>query len=158
MRRAYALLARGELSQALAITEGSEEDHVRLLRLAAASDGAGTSLIERALDQPPEMGLDGDTLLPTLALAVRAGRALDPFKQISARILGSDAEPVLKVFSLLQTKADRATLDEAIRGLDPAQRGHIYVAACVLRRPACPPDWRSASRRLLFAPERPYLL
>jgi hypothetical protein len=53
---------------------------------------------------------------------------------------------------------DRAKVEEAIRGLDPVQRGHIYVAAVILRGQACPPDWRIASRRLLFAAERPFLL
>jgi len=155
--RAYSLLSRGEFDSALAISNGSAEQ-ARLLRLVAASDGARPSQIERALELPTEVGMDGDTLLPTLALAARAGRPLDALKQLSAKFFGADADRVLAAFSLLQTNADRAKVEAAIRGLDPVQRGHIYVAAAILRGKACPPDWRIASRRLLFAPERPFLL
>jgi hypothetical protein len=109
-------------------------EQARLLRLVAASDGARPSQIERAMDLPTELGLDGDTLLPTLALAVRAGRPLDPFKQSTAKFFGPDADRVLTAFSLLQTNADRAKVEEVIRGLNPVLRGH------------------------LFAPERPFLL
>jgi Zn-dependent protease with chaperone function len=158
MLRAYSLLARGEFDSAMSITDGSAAEQARLLRLVAASDGARPSQIERAMDLPTELGLDGDTLLPTLALAARAGRPLDPFKQSTAKFFGPNADRVLTAFSLLQTNADRAKVEEVIRGLDPVLRGHIYVAAAILRGQACPSDWRIASRRLLFAPERPFLL
>ena len=133
-------------------------DQARLLRLVAASDGAQPSQIERGLNLPPDLGVDSDTLLPALALAARAGRPLAPFKQISEKVLGTDAKQVLTAFSLLQANADHAKVEEAIRGLDPILRGHVYVAAAILRGRACPTDWRMASRLLLFATERPFLL
>jgi Zn-dependent protease with chaperone function len=153
---AYAFLARGDLGGALE-RAGSDEERARLLRLVAASDGAPAAQIERALQLPPEKGLDADTLLPTLAVAVRAGRSLEPFKQAAARILGQDAERALNAFSLLKGTADHAQVEAALRRLDPEARGHLYVAAVILRGNACPADWRMASRRLLFASERPYL-
>jgi hypothetical protein len=158
MLRAYVLLAQGDFDRALAMSDGSESEYARLLRLIAASNGASPSQIEKALDLPPESGLDGDTLLPALALAARAGRSLDPLKQLAARILGPDTDQILAAFSLLQTNAEHARVEEAIRGLDPMNRGRVYVAAVILRGQRCPSDWRMASRRLLFASERPFLL
>ena len=156
--RSYALLAKGNFAGALAEPAGSASDQARLLRLVAASDGAQPSQIERGLNLPPDLGVDSDTLLPALALAARAGRPLAPFKQISEKVLGTDAKQVLTAFSLLQANADHAKVEEAIRGLDPILRGHVYVAAAILRGRACPTDWRMASRLLLFATERPFLL
>jgi hypothetical protein len=92
-----------------------------------------------------------------LALAARAGHSLDPLKQLAARILGPDADHALAAFALLQANADHAKVVEAIRALDPMNRGRVYVAAVILRGQDCPADWRMGSQRLLFASERPFL-
>jgi len=158
IQHAYALLARGELTDTLAAaTGGSDADRARVLRLVAASDGAQASQIQQSFELPPELGLDADTVLPTLAMAARSGHPLKPFKQAAAKILGPDAQPVLEAFALLQEGAPREQFEQALRGLGPEQRGHLYVAAAILGGAACPPDWRAASRSLLFATERPYL-
>lgn len=153
---AYALLAQGDLGGAL-LSSGSGEDHDRMLRLVAASDGASAAQVRQALTLPPGVGLDADTVLPTLALAAREGRTLGPLRQLAARLLAPDAARVLRVFSLLRARARRAHVEAAMRGLDPEERGHLYVAAAILRGSACPAAWRLGAKRLLFASERPYL-
>lgn len=155
-QRPYTFLARGDLANAL-VSGSSDAERDRVLRLVAASDGAPSELVLRALELPPEAGLDADTLLPTLALAARSGRSLDPFMDAARRILGQSSEQVLRVFSLLRSRASRAQVEAALRGLEPDERGRLYVAAVLLRGTACPADWRLGAQRLLFAAERPYL-
>jgi hypothetical protein len=92
-----------------------------------------------------------------MAMAALAGRPLDAYKSAAGRLLGEKAGQILKAFALLQAGAGHAQIEDAILGLAPEERGQVYVAAAVLRGPACPQDWRLAAQRLLFAPERPYL-
>jgi hypothetical protein len=157
MQKAYGLLARGDLKGALAAASADQPEQPRLLRLAAASRGASPELVRQGLDLSPDKGLDSDTLLPAMALAALAGRTLEPYRIAAGRLLNEEAGQMLKAFALLQAGAGHAQIEDAILGLAPEDRGHVYVAAAVLRGPACPPDWRLAARRLLFVPERPYL-
>ncbi|UUZ56702.1 hypothetical protein LP419_17525 [Massilia sp. H-1] len=76
--RAYVQLARGDLASALAFAKGGAERQAHVLRLVAASDGAGAGQIAEALALPPERGQDASTAWLTLALAVKAGQENAP--------------------------------------------------------------------------------
>jgi Zn-dependent protease with chaperone function len=157
MQRAYVLLGHGDLGGALAAAPFDSADAPRLLRLVAASEGASPGQIRQALDLPLEKGLDNDTLLPAMVTAAIAKRPLAPFNAVAQKILGPEAELLLKGFALLQEGAAPAQVDDAILGVEPVERGHLYVAAILLRGAACPRPWRLAAQRLLFVPEKPYL-
>jgi hypothetical protein len=151
------MLASGNLDQALSVKEGTPEDKARLLRLVAASDDARGEDVERALALSPDMGLDGQTFLPTLALLARKGGDTAPYLQRAPKFFGAETNAVLSAFSLVRSHANEAEVDHALRGLGMEYRAEIYVAAAVLRGNACPAQWRLVARRLLFSTERPYL-
>ena len=154
---AYVMLARGELDEAVAVREGTPEDKARLLRLAAASDGAHGEIVEQALTLLPDMGLDGQTFFPTLALLARKGGDAAPYVQRASKFFGEDTDAVLNAFSLIRSHASEAEVEKALRGLRMEHRAAIYVAAAVFRGSSCPAQWRLVARRLLFSTERPYL-
>jgi Zn-dependent protease with chaperone function len=156
-RQTYQALENGELADAIDQINDDEPDRLRMLRLLAASDGAPSVQVARALQLPPDAGIDVDTLLPTLALVARTGGQVEPYQAVAGRVLQDQAPQILRLFSLVRSGASSAQVEEALRGADPALRGRVYVAAAVLRGIACPPQWRDQARRLLFAAERPYL-
>jgi hypothetical protein len=151
------MLASGNLTQALAVTGASREEHVRLLRLVAASDGARPEDISGALALSPDMGIDSDTFFPTLALLTRKGGDTGPYMQRAEKLFGADATPMLNAFALLRNHASEAEIEKALREVPVESQARIYVAAAILRGTECPPQWRLAAQRLLFATERPYL-
>lgn len=154
---AYVMLAHGYLAQALRVTAGTSQDQARLLRLVAASDGARPVDVERAFALLPDMGLDPETLLPTLALLSKKGGDTAPYLQRAPKLIGLDADPVLKAFAMLRNRTSTAEIDKQLRGVSLEWQAQVYVAAAVMRGAECPPQWRIAAQRLLFATERPYL-
>ena len=158
---AYVSLAHGDLQkalqQALQTKDASEFQQARILRLVAASDGAGADVIGRALELPAEAGLDSDTFLPTLALATRAGRDVSGIVKLAPQVLNDDADKLLTAFTAIRDHAGRAAVETALRGLDARMRGYAYVAAAILDGANCPREWRTAAQRLLFVSERPFL-
>src|SRR5215510_3643072 len=71
---AYSELDRGNPEKAMQLVQGNAQRHVRLLRLAAASDGAGRDLVSAALALNQEDGIDESTVWAALALAMRERR------------------------------------------------------------------------------------
>ena len=73
--KAYAELARGRLDAAVELSQNRPQTAARLLRLAAASNGANPALVARALALPADKGLDDGTLWASLrtGAARRAG-------------------------------------------------------------------------------------
>jgi hypothetical protein len=153
----YVSLARGDLQKALQPQDAPEFHQARVLRLVAASDGAGADLVERALALPMASGLDSDTFLPTLSLATRAGRDVSELVKLAPQMLRDDAGPLLAAFAAIRDHAGRAEVETRLRGLDPRLRGYAYVAAAILDGADCPREWRVAAQRLLFVAERPFL-
>ena len=154
---AYLRLAHGYVVQALRVTAGAPRDQARLLRLVAASDGARPEDVERALALAPGAGLDTDTLLPTLALLTRKGDDTSAYLQVAPKMIGLEADQVLEAFRLLRIHATTAEIDKQLRRVSLDWQARIYVAAAIMRGTQCPPQWRMAAQRLLFATERPYL-
>jgi hypothetical protein len=154
---AYVSLVQGQLDKALAAQKDSAREQARVARLVAASDGASPMMIEHALNLPLDEGLDADTFVPTLSLAARTGRDASALMEQAAKVFPQDADQLLKAFTAIRNRADRAEVERALRGLEPRIRGQLYVAAAILGGPDCPREWRQAARQLLFATERPFL-
>ncbi len=157
-QRAYFALAQGDFKKALQSSrEPATPDAARILRLVAASDGASTDIVERALALPPTAGLDLDTLLPTLSLAALHGRDTSAIVAAAPTLIPRDADTLLAAFAAIRKHASRRQIEKMVRGLAPAMRGHIYVAAAMVGADEGRREWRTAARQLLFTHERPFL-
>ena len=153
----YMSLMHGKLDEALAGEKRSQNERARIVRLVAASDGASPKMIDSALSLPPDAGLDTDTFLPTLSLLARAGRDVSAVLPLAEQIFPRDGEQLVAAFSAVHSHADRSVVEKAMRGLEPRNRGYVYVAAVMLGGSEYPSEWRAAARQLLFASERPFL-
>ena len=76
---AYYHLGRGELELAAKEQQGGNEQDHRVLRLAAASDGAPAEVIKAALALPLDQGIDVETIWTALALALRERQDPAPY-------------------------------------------------------------------------------
>ncbi len=152
---AYPLLARGDLQGAVRRAAADPDVEARVVRLAAASDGAPSSLVERAIAMD-SAGLDSHTAAAMTGLLLRSGKDLEPLlREVERRSAGSSE--MLRDFAKL-LKAGQ--LDAANRMAEKIPslmyRGRLYsigVVALGLRAPA---EWRRQAKGLLFAGERPY--
>jgi len=153
---AYAALGRGGTGEALSLAAGAGTDRARLLRLVAASDGAASNDVTEALSLPAEQGLDDGTFLTSLALADKAGRDRGPLLARESTIAFRNPQQVMQAYELIRSHASPATIEAALEGLAPQERGHVYAAAVVLWGSHCPQPWRRLARELLFVPERPF--
>ncbi|HET7868070.1 MAG TPA: hypothetical protein VFL86_26990, partial [Burkholderiaceae bacterium] len=154
--KAYVELGLGRVDNALRLSDQRPEARDRMLRLAAASDGADSGLIAKALALPVDKGLDGSTLWPSLALAMREKRDLSAFEPLLRRLSPPQYALALK---FVHTVASGAAPDDATRlleGLPPELRGQACSAGVVLLGAKAPAAWREAAKRLLFSYERPY--
>ena len=165
LERAYAALGRGRF---VAPTTGGDEGSQRgdvdnWLRLAAASDGAPTALVEQALALPADADLDPALFWATVGLAIRSHRDLAPFERRidaqAARAPMARAAEARRLWTLLRAATQPGAPppgESELRGLDPEMRGIFYSAAAVALGPRAPGGYRDAASRLLLVPERPY--
>lgn len=155
---AYYHLGRGELAQAVKEMKQSPRPEQRILRFAAASDGADRDLIDAALALPITEGIDGDTLLTSLALALRERADPEPYLTAFPDKDSPDARRVLDFIAMIREGGDADAAERLLDGVDVALRAHAYSAALVLRGKQAPKEWRIAATRLLFIGERPYFV
>jgi Zn-dependent protease with chaperone function len=156
---AYPELAQGHLQRALQLVQGAQvqaQTRARVLRLAAASEGAGPELVAQALALPLDQGLDEATVWASLGLAARARQDLAGLRSVARQARPQEAEAVLRFMDALQAGQPLADAEPLLAGLPPELRGHGYSVGVILLRAKAPPAWRDAARRLLFASERPY--
>jgi hypothetical protein len=154
--RAYVELGLGRVDKALGLLDKTPETQARMLRLAAASDGADRGLIAKALALPADKGLDESTVWPSVALAVREKRELATFEPLLRRISPTQYAAMLKFVNALATGTAPAEAVGLREGLPTELRGHAYSAGVVLLGSRAPATWRNAAKRLLFTYERPY--
>lgn len=155
--KAYSELARGKLEQALSLASTAPPaQRDRLVRLAAASDGATLALVAKALALPADSGLDTDTVWTSIALAARAGQDTRPAESTAHRAAPRHAAVVLAFIEEL--RRGRAPLEAAaaVDHLPPELRAQAYGAGLVMLGAKAPAAWRHAAKRVLFASERPY--
>ncbi|UUZ51241.1 hypothetical protein LP420_18080 [Massilia sp. B-10] len=125
-------LARGDLASALAFAKGGAERQAHVLRLVAASDGAGAGQIAEALALPPERGQDASTAWLTLALAVKAGQET-PARRALAQSAGQRfGAQMMAFFDSVKKGADPAVSERLLDGVEMEYRANAYSAALVL--------------------------
>lgn len=154
--RAYPELARGNLERALKLAHDKPQSEARVLRLAAASDGASAALLEKALALPMDQGLDESTVWAAMALAIRARQDLAPFEAAVRQVASRQADTMLRFAEVLKNEAPPEEAERLLAGLPPELRGHGYSMGSVVLGTKAPKAWRDGAKRLLFASERPY--
>ena len=153
---AYHHIARGELDAALKEHVQTPQEGARILRLAAASDGASRETIERALALPIDQGFDADTMWAALGLALRERRDPTPYIAAIREYKDESAEKVLEFITAARSSTNPADAERLLDGLPIEARGQAYSAALVVLGNRAPAEWRRGADRLLFVPERPY--
>ncbi|MGE3676111.1 MAG: hypothetical protein AB7K71_40960, partial [Polyangiaceae bacterium] len=148
---------RGEFRKALEEVDLDPAWLPRVLRLVGASQGAPEDLVARAAALKPEEGVDGDTLMPSLALAARFRMDLEPYAQVARLRLGDASALVL---GLLDNDAeglkDTARMEKVLKELPMQARAATYMLACSYLGERAPLAWRQFVMAWFFAPERPY--
>ncbi|MFZ4876233.1 hypothetical protein ACL9RI_14215 [Janthinobacterium sp. Mn2066] len=152
----YSLMARGDLDAADKRTLGHDWQSAHLLRMLAGSDGASSDVIRRALALPQDQGSDPGTHLVSLALAMKTGADTAPYMDTGKVMLGIYQPKVMAFLEQLRRGANPATAEASLSAVPLAVRMYVYSAGIILLGDKAPPAWRIASRRMLFASERPY--
>jgi hypothetical protein len=127
-----------------------------VLRLAAASDGASSDVIDAALALPLDRGIDPETLWTSLALVLRERKDPAAYLTMIRGMTDPTAARLLEFVTVLRSSKNHAEAERLLDGLDMLSRGQAYSAALVLEGQQAPPEWRRAARELLFVSERPY--
>lgn len=154
--KAYLELGRGNLAKALELARSTPEGEMRLIRLAAASDGAASGMIEKALALPLDKGMDDSTLWTGAALAKRMNRDITPYMAPGKKFSEEHADTMFALLDAIHKGADAQTIERQLDGLPPELRGQVYSMGIVIRGKNAPASWRAAANRLLFVSERPY--
>jgi Zn-dependent protease with chaperone function len=154
--RAYHQVARGEVDAAVKEKLRDPQEMARVLRLAAASDGASHEIVARALALPIDQGIDRATVWTALGLAVRERKDPAPYVAAIRESKDDEAEKVLAFITSLRTSANPADAEKLLDGVSIESRGEAYSAALVILGARAPAAWRRGADRLLFVPERPY--
>ena len=153
---AYHHLARGELDAAVKEQTQDPQEAARVLRLAAASDGASRAIINRALALPIDQGIDEYTAWVALGLALRERRDPAPYLAVIRDYKDESADKVLEFITAARSATNPADADQLLDGLQLEARGQAYATALVIMGTRAPAEWRNGADRLLFVPERPY--
>lgn len=151
----FAHLARGQLDAALEKVKGSEAEP-RIVRMVAASNGANSAIINRALALGASEGLDTVTVWAALGLAIRHGAPEEPFWPLVQEASGSKLAEVRQFVTLVKAKEfDKAS--QVARKVHFDLRAHLYMTATVALEQETPEAWRAYAIKALFPHERPYL-
>ncbi|WP_217705437.1 M48 family metallopeptidase [Peristeroidobacter soli] len=154
--KAYYHLSRGAPNLAVRELKQAQVPDRRVLRLAAASDGADPEVIETALALPATEALDDDTVLVSLALAMRERRNPDAYIAAFRDSSPEGAQQTLDFISAIRRGGSVQEADRLLDGVDYRLRTRAYAAALVLMGKRAPKEWRMSATRLLFVFERPY--
>jgi Zn-dependent protease with chaperone function len=154
----YAELRRGRLDAAVKSAASLPDERARVMRLAAASDGADPQTINAALALKEGDGLDGETVWTSWALAARMGRDTAPYRRAAEKIAGPEQAARMQTFlATARFPTGAAEAEQLLRNMPIEMMGQAYAMGAVALGPAAPPMWRENARRLLFVFERPYL-
>ncbi len=153
---AYEALARGDIASAVSRARGDSEPAARVLRLAAASDGASAALIDRALALGAKAGVDTYSRWVTIGLAVRERRDYEDLLQGDEGMPAEYTDHLSRFVDLLRRGSSVAAAEAELRELPLSMRGLAYSVAVIAKGRNAPQAWRRGAKRLLFAWERPY--
>ena len=153
----YHSLARGDLDAAMLQAKKLNDGSERVLRLAAASEGATRAMIEAALALPLGDTEDFGTAIAMYGVAARHQRDTSAYLAHLEKMMGSQGKPVLTFLESVRAGADpeqsRATLPQS----DFSVRLQAIQAAVIMLGPRAPPAWRKEASRGLFVGERGYM-
>jgi hypothetical protein len=152
--QAYRQLFRGDLAAAVRTATGTSTE-ARMVRLAAASDGAPAELVARARALPPE-GLDEGETCAMLGLELRGGAKVDALPPPLSQLPGEQADALLRFMRAVQQRGNLEAAASQLDGVPVGVVGYAYAMAAVALGERTPPAWRRDARRLLFGPERPF--
>jgi Zn-dependent protease with chaperone function len=153
---AYHHIASGNPDAAAKVEMQDPREVARVLRLAAASDGASREIVNRALALPTDQGLDSNSIWAALGLALRERQDPAPYIAAVREYQDENADKVLEFITAARASTDPAAAEQLLDGLPLEWRGQAYTAALVILGPRAPAEWRRGADRLLFVPERPY--
>ena len=152
----YVELAHGRVEAAVKMARGQAAKDTRLLRLAAASDGADPALAAQVLALDIKDGMDETTVWASIGLALRQRQDPAPFVALVTNLAGKESARLENVIRLLREGAPPAAVERAMEGMHPYLRAQFYSIGVIARGKAAPPAWRDYAKRALFASERPY--
>jgi Zn-dependent protease with chaperone function len=152
----YSMLAKGKLAEVVKVSSHTPATFARLLRMAAASDGADGTMIAKAFALPLDQGLDDMTAWQMAAMAVRAGKDYEPYLKRVFQYQTQYQTALVKVLNALKNKQTSEQIDLLIDGLPTELRGHAYTMGLIVLGKSAPSPWREGAKRLLFISERPY--
>jgi Zn-dependent protease with chaperone function len=153
---AYSELAQGHLERALQLAAADSEVAPRVIRLAAASDGATPAMISRARSLAPAAGMDYQTRWAAIGLAARLGDDYTALVESGASSTSEAVAPLLAFIERVRAGKDLPGAEQMLQDLPLVMRGEAYSLAVVVLGPRAPVSWRRAAQRLLFVSERPY--
>ncbi len=153
---AYEALARGRVDDAVYRARGDSDVTARVVRLAAASDGASGELVQRALGLGSKHGVDLYSRWATIGLAAREGMDYQHLLNADEGMPGESLEHLRRFLDLVRRDAPVARAEQELLDLPLAVRGLAYSVGVIVKGQRAPPQWRLGAKRLLFAWERPY--
>jgi len=151
----YFHLANGEADRAVEALRKESDANPFLIRLAAASDRAGATLVREALRMPVDQGIDENTAWAAFALATREHADATPYLAFLRKRELATTDQILRFLESAQS-GDTDEAERRLAGLDTHPRGHAYSIASVILGERAPAQWRVRASGLLFAAERPY--
>lgn len=155
----YRMLRHGQLGQAVSALQDPQMDadtRARILRLAAASEGAPQDIIVQATQLDAKRGVDGYTVWSAWALALREHAEADALQAAALTFDPQDAPAMSRFVTAVARGAGQGEAERELGDVGLRARGLAYSAAVVLRGDSTPQAWRDQAKLLLFAPERPY--
>jgi hypothetical protein len=112
------------------------QEAARVLRLAAASDGASRAIVNRALALPIDQGIDEYTVWVTLGLALRERRDPAPYLALIRDYKDESADKVLEFITAARSGTNPADAEQLLDGHSAGDHG----CACAGRMaPRCGP-------------------
>lgn len=157
--QAHHLLAVGKLDEAISLAETLDEaTKYKILRLAAASDGASEELITKANALTVEQGISNNTYWSALALATKQKMNVESLMDLIEPEPGSDSEILLKFLEAVEKQTTYEDAQVLLSNIDPKLRGVAYSMGLIIRGQSAPEEWRDGAKNLLFSSERPYFL
>jgi hypothetical protein len=127
-----------------------------ILCLVAASEGANTEMIEKALGLEVPEDADVATMFTMYGLAAREGRDTTPYAKRIEAALEDEAAPVLEFLDQVRRGADAQQARQALRAMDLRTQLFTQNAVVLMRGSSAPSGWRDQVERGLFVGERPY--
>jgi hypothetical protein len=153
----YALLARGQLQRAMAVSKQAGDGRGDLLWLIGASEGANAEMIKSALAQEVPDDADIATMFTMYGLAAREGGDTSPYAKRIEAVFGTDAEPLLAYLDQVRRGGDALQGRETIRHQHMRTQLYAQNAVVLMRGTHAPHGWREQVERGLFIGERAYM-